>query len=56
MSERKRRVPEEEVGGGLGGGEERSGVADAIRELREVRKGVRLGGLDWKQLRDEGRR
>jgi len=26
------------------------------RELRELRKGVTLGGLDWKALRDEGRR
>ena len=56
MSERKRRVAEEAAPGHSGLVEERSEVAEAIRELREVRKGVRLDGLDWKQLRDEGRR
>lgn len=28
----------------------------AAAELRELRRGNRLGGLDWKALRDEGRR
>jgi prevent-host-death family protein len=28
----------------------------AFEELRKVRKGTTLGGLDWKALRDEGRR
>lgn len=28
----------------------------AVRELRELRKGSSLGGLSWKDLRDEGRR
>ncbi len=35
---------------------DRAGVADAIRELRGLDDGLRLGGLDWKELRDEGRR
>ena len=56
MSERRRRVPEAAARGHPGPVEERSEVAEAVRELREVRKGVRLDGLDWKQLRDKGRR
>lgn len=28
----------------------------AFEELLELRKGTTLGGLDWKALRDEGRR
>ena len=28
----------------------------AIEELRALRSGLRLDGLDWKELRDEGRR
>jgi prevent-host-death family protein len=28
----------------------------AFEELLEMRKGSTLGGLDWKALRDEGRR
>jgi prevent-host-death family protein len=28
----------------------------AAAELRDLRRGHRLGGLDWKVLRDEGRR
>lgn len=36
--------------------EVRAGVADAIRELRDLRDGLRLKGIDWKELRDEGRR
>lgn len=35
---------------------ERTGTEDTIRELRALRAGSRLGGLDWKALRDEGRR
>ncbi len=33
-----------------------AGVSEAIRELRNIRGGLRLEGLDWKELRDEGRR
>ena len=39
-----------------------AGVADrervdtAIARLKAARAGVQLGGLDWKELRDEGRR
>jgi prevent-host-death family protein len=29
---------------------------DAFERLRELRKGVTLGGLSWQALRDEGRR
>ena len=29
---------------------------EAFAKLRELRKGNRLGGLSWKELRDEGRR
>lgn len=35
---------------------ERRRIDDVIAELRAVRSGTSLGGLDWKQLRDEGRR
>lgn len=31
-------------------------IGATIDELRSRRKGIRLGGLDWKSLRDEGRR
>lgn len=31
-------------------------VSAAIRELRTLKDGLRLKGLDWKELRDEGRR
>ena len=34
----------------------RAGVAEAVRELRALDDGLRLRGLDWKELRDEGRR
>ena len=34
----------------------RAGVAKAIRELRNLRDGLRLKDIDWKELRDEGRR
>ena len=37
--------------------EEREAQAEeALRRLKELRKGVRLDGLDWKELRDAGRR
>ena len=35
---------------------DRADVAEAVRELRGLDDGLRLGGLDWKELRDEGRR
>ncbi len=49
---------------GRAGGTEPSPTPDSddfeesplAKELRELRKGVTLGGLDWKALRDEGRR
>jgi prevent-host-death family protein len=30
-------------------------VDDAVEQLRRLRKGTTLGGLSWKELRDEGR-
>lgn len=42
-----RLVPAEEA--------DRRDVAEAIQELRSIRKGVTLGDLDWRDLRDEGR-
>lgn len=30
-------------------------IDDAVARWREARKGVTLGGLSWKELRDEGR-
>ena len=30
--------------------------AEAIKQLKEFSKGRTLGGLDWKALRDEGRK
>ena len=35
---------------------DRSRVAQTIQRLRSVRQGVELHGLDWKELRDKGRR
>lgn len=35
---------------------ERSGIDKAIAALKAARRGVTLNGLDWKALRDEGRR
>ncbi len=35
---------------------ERAGAESAIKELRALRAGLKLGNLDWKELRDEGRR
>ena len=35
---------------------ERARTGNAIAELRVLRKKLRSSGLDWKALRDEGRR
>jgi len=35
---------------------DRERIDAAINKLKAARAGVRLGGLDWKELRDEGRR
>jgi prevent-host-death family protein len=35
---------------------DRARVDEAIAKLKAVRKGSSLGGLSWKELRDEGRR
>lgn len=35
---------------------DRDKVAEAVEGIRELRKGVTLGDLDWKELRDFGRR
>jgi antitoxin (DNA-binding transcriptional repressor) of toxin-antitoxin stability system len=35
---------------------DRERAARAIAKLKELRKGTTLGGLSWKELRDEGRR
>ena len=35
---------------------ERARTVSAIEELRALRSGLKLCGLDWKALRDEGRR
>jgi antitoxin (DNA-binding transcriptional repressor) of toxin-antitoxin stability system len=34
----------------------KSDVNDAIERLKLLRKGTSLAGLDWKELRDEGRK
>ena len=31
-------------------------IDQAVRQLRQLRKQTTLGGLSWKELRDEGRR
>ena len=31
-------------------------VDDAVAQLRRLRKGTTLGGLSWRELRDEGRK
>jgi prevent-host-death family protein len=31
-------------------------VDDVVEKLKRLRKGTTLGGLSWKELRDEGRR
>ena len=35
---------------------DRARVDEAIARLKELRAGSSLGGLSWKELRDEGRR
>ena len=35
---------------------QRAKTESAINELRSLRARMKLRGLDWKQLRDEGRR
>jgi prevent-host-death family protein len=35
---------------------DRARASEAVEKLRELRKGSSLGGLSWKELRDEGRR
>ena len=35
---------------------DREKAVKAAKELREWRKAMNLGGLSWKELRDEGRR
>ncbi len=35
---------------------DRARVDETIARLKKARAGVTLGGLDWKNLRDEGRR
>lgn len=35
---------------------QRVATETAIEELRALRAGMKLRGLDWKELRDEGRR
>jgi prevent-host-death family protein len=35
---------------------DRQAVSAAIADLKALRSGTTLGGLDWKALRDEGRR
>ena len=35
---------------------DRSRVAQTIQRLRSLREGVELRGLNWKELRDQGRR
>ena len=34
----------------------RAGTQSVIDELRALRAGMKLDGLDWKELRDKGRR
>ncbi len=31
-------------------------IRKAIEDIRRLRQGVTLGGLDWRELRDEGRK
>jgi prevent-host-death family protein len=31
-------------------------ATEAVRRLRALRRGTTLGGLDWRELRDAGRR
>lgn len=34
---------------------EQTRINDAFEKLRALRKGTRLAGLSWKELRDQGR-
>jgi len=36
-------------------GSDRQRVGDAVEKLKALRKGTTLGGLSWKELRDQGR-
>ena len=36
--------------------DDRARVRDAVEQLKALRKNTTLGGLSWKELRDEGRR
>lgn len=36
-------------------GSDRQRTHDAVEKLKALRKGTTLGGLSWKELRDEGR-
>lgn len=38
------------------GNEETKDLLKAVQELREIRKGIKLGGVTIKELIDEGRR
>jgi prevent-host-death family protein len=38
------------------GSEEKKDIATTVRELREIRKGLSLGGLTIREMIDEGRR
>lgn len=35
---------------------DRERINKAVEELKRLREGTTLGGLDWKALRDEGRK
>lgn len=35
---------------------DRHALDDVIAQLKQLRRSTTLGGLDWKSLRDEGRR
>jgi prevent-host-death family protein len=37
-------------------GTDQAKVDDVVENLKRLRKGTTLGGLSWKQLRDEGRK
>jgi prevent-host-death family protein len=34
---------------------DKAAIDEAIAQLKEMRKGLTLGGLSWKELRDAGR-
>lgn len=34
---------------------DRARAREAVEKLKELRKGTTLGGLSWRELRDEGR-